>query len=144
MDQFLNSKSMITPGVAGGVVTLIAATLSSQFGLPAKWIALAASLLVALLIFFADQAETVLPRLIILLLNTFIIFSVAVGTNVTAKAVKPEPQSLQLPPTGRTSPSPTPIPNGTLPPFESMTPEATSIPTPTPTPTPTPFFHDWF
>jgi len=56
MNQFLNSKSMVTPGVAGGVVTLIAGTLSSQFGLPAKWIALLASLLVALLIFFADQA----------------------------------------------------------------------------------------
>jgi len=89
MDQFLNSKSMITPGLAGGVVTLIAATLSSQFGLPAKWIALAASLLVALLIFFADQVDTVLARLVILILNTLIIFSVAVGTNVTAKAVKP-------------------------------------------------------
>lgn len=119
MDQFLNSKSMITPGVAGGVVTVIAATLSSQFGLPAKWIALTASLLVALLIFFADQIGKVAVRLIILLLNTVVIFSVAVGTNATATAAKkPEP----------------PKQTTEFPPFESTAPE----------PTPTPFFHDWF
>lgn len=107
---------MLTPGVAGGVVTLIAATLSSQFGLPAKWIALVASLVVALLIFFADQAGKVIARLLILVLNTLIIFSVSVGANVSATAAK-------SPPMAETE----------LPPFESM-----------PAPTPTPFFHDWF
>lgn len=115
MDQFLNSKSMITPGIAGAVVTVIVATLSSQFGLPAKWIALVTSLLIALLIFFADQAGKMVVRLIILLLNTIIIFSVSVGTNAAAiAATQPKTQVEQ-------------------PPFESM-----------PEPTPTPFFHEWF
>jgi hypothetical protein len=115
MEQFLNSKSMITPGVAGAVVTVIVATLSSQFGLPAKWIALVTSVLIALLIFFADQAGKILVRLIILVLNTAIIFSVSVGTNATATAAtKPKAQVEQ-------------------PQFESA-----------PEPTPTPFFHDWF
>ena len=148
MNQFLNSKSMITPGVAGGIVTLIAATLSSQFGLPAKWIALLASLLIALLIFFADQVETLLARAIILVLNTMIIFSVAVGTNVTGKAVQPVPQNIEAP-IQRMSPAPTPAATGTRPPFESM-PSNDSSPTPIPSPTPLPqakrtrFFHDWF
>ena len=116
MEQFLNSKSMITPGVAGGVVTLVAATLSSQFGLPAKWIALTTSVLLALLIFFSDQAGRLIVRLIILLLNTIIILSVSVGANATATAAtKPKAAQVEFPP------------------FESA-----------PAPTPTPFFHDWF
>lgn len=147
MNQFLNSKSMVTPGVAGGVVTLIAATLSTQFDLPAKWIALGASLLIALLIFFADQVETLLARVIILVLNTMIIFSVAVGTNVTGKAVQAAPQTMDVP-AQIMSPTPTPAATATRPPFESM-PSSVS-PTPTPSPTPlaqakrTRFFHDWF
>lgn len=115
MAQLLNSKSMITPGVAGAVVTLIVGTLSSQFGLPAKWVALVTSALIAVLIFFADQAGRVVVRLILLLLNTVIIFSVAVGTNATVTAAtRPKVQTER-------------------PPFESA-----------PEPTPTPFFHDWF
>jgi hypothetical protein len=124
MDDFLNSKSMITPGVAGGVVTLVAATLSSQFGWPAKWIAIVASLLIALLIFFADQAGKMIARAIVLLLNTVIIFSVAVGANasaMTAATAKPSMHNMQYRPG-----------------YESGAVE------PTPTPTPTPFFHPWF
>ncbi len=145
MNQFFNSKSMVTPGVAGGVVTLIAGTLSSQFGLPAKWIALAASLLIALLIFFADQVETLLARLIILVLNTMIIFSVAVGTNVTGKAVQAAPQNIEAP-TQRMSPTPTPSTAPTQPPFESLpvSPSPTPATGSVPAPKPTPFFHDWF
>jgi hypothetical protein len=35
MDDFLKSKAMITPGVAGATTTMIAGTLYSQFALPA-------------------------------------------------------------------------------------------------------------
>ena len=107
MDQFLNSKSMITPGIAGGVVTLIAATLASQFGLPAKWIALLASLLIALLIFFADQAEKGFSRLVILILNTLIIFSVSVGSNAAVTAARSESKTQ---PPFESTPAPTPTP----------------------------------
>ena len=120
MDEFLNSKSMITPGVAGGVVTLVAATLSSQFGWPAKWVAIVASLLIALLIFFADQAGRVIARVLVLVLNTVIIFSVAVGANASAMTAKNSSRNIEGPQ------------------FE------THSVTPTPTPTPTPFFHPWF
>lgn len=149
MNQFLNSKSMVTPGVAGGVVTLIAATLSTQFDLPAKWIALGASLLIALLIFFADQVETLLARVIILVLNTMIIFSVAVGTNVTGKAVQAAPQNMDVPAQSM-PPTPTPAATATRPPFESMPSNVSPTATPTSSPTPRPqakrtrFFHDWF
>jgi hypothetical protein len=115
MNEFLNSKSMITPGVSGALVTLVTATLSNQFGLPAKWIALSCSVVIALLIFFADQAGRVVARVIVLLLNAVIIFSVSVGTNTSVTAAT-------SPPTIQSNP-----------PFEEA-----------PAPTPTPFFHPWF
>ena len=95
--------------------------------------------------FFADQVETLLARLIILVLNTMIIFSVAVGTNVTGKAVQSAPQNMEVP-TQRMSPTPTPSAAPTQPPFESLpiSPTATPTPIPVPAPKPTPFFHDWF
>lgn len=115
MNEFLNSKSMITPGVAGALVMLITGTLASQFGLPAKWTAMTVSVLLALAIFFGDQAGKVAHRLVALVLNAVIIFSVSVGTNTSIAAAKSGPQIQSNPP------------------FESM-----------PEPTPTPFFHPWF
>jgi hypothetical protein len=114
MNDFLNSKSMITPGVAGGLVTLIAATASSQFGMPAKWVALIASALIALFIFISDKAGPVAARMIVFVLNACIIFSVSVGTNTAIVAAK----------NART----------TAPPYEEIPAQ----------PTPTPFFHQWF
>lgn len=115
MNEFLNSKAMVTPGVAGGIVTLIAATLSSQFGLPAKWVAIVTSLLIAVVIFFADKAGEMIARVILLVVNALIIFSVSVGANASASAaVKSKNAQVQ-------------------PPYESA-----------PQPTPTPFFHQWF
>ena len=115
MNEFLNSKSMITPGVSGALVTVVTATLSSQFGLPAKWIALVTSVVLALVIFFLDQAGRVIVRILVLLVNAAIIFSVSVGTNTSATAAK-SPATIQ-----------------SNPPFEGA-----------PAPTPTPFFHSWF
>jgi hypothetical protein len=117
MNEFLNSKSMVTPGIAGGVVTLITATLSSQFGFPAKWIAIGASIVIALVIFFADPAGHVIARLFVLLLNALIIFSVSVGANTSATAATNAGPKIQA-----------------RPPYESAPPE----------PTATPFFHSWF
>jgi hypothetical protein len=115
MNDFLNSKSMITPGASGALVTLVTASLSSQFGLPAKWIALISSVVLALVIFFLDQAGKVMVRLLVFLVNAAIIFSVSVGTNTSVTAAKP----------------PAAIPSD--PPFEGAS-----------APTPTPFFHSWF
>jgi uncharacterized membrane protein len=108
MSDFLNSKSMITPGVAGGVVMLITNTLSSQFGLPAKWIAITVSVLLALLIFFADQGTQIGAKIVVFLLNSVIIFAVSVGTNTVAGA-KPATTIQSTPPT-ESAPEPTPTP----------------------------------
>jgi hypothetical protein len=118
MNDFLNSKSMITPGVSGALVTLVTATLSSQFGLPAKWIALVTSVVLALVIFFLDQAGRGIVRILVLLVNAAIIFSVSVGANTSATAAT-------------AAKSPTTVQSN--PPFEEA-----------PAPTPTPFFHSWF
>lgn len=116
MNEFLNSKSMITPGVAGALVTLITATLSSQFGLPAKWIAVVVSVLLALVVFFADRAGGVGARFVAFLLNAVIVFSVSVGTNTSIMAATSQPKIQSTPP------------------YETAPAQ----------PTPTPFFHSWF
>src|SRR5437764_11061784 len=78
--DFLNPKSMITPGIAGGIVMMISNTLLVQFDLPARWTALGLSFLLALVVFFA--ATTPLwQKIIFYAFNALIIFSVAVGTN---------------------------------------------------------------
>jgi hypothetical protein len=115
MNDFLNSKSMITPGFAGGVVMLIANALSSQFGLPVKWIVLVASIVLALLIFLLDQTTRLAAKAVACLLNAAIIFSVSVGSNGAITAAKAGATIQSTPPT-----------------------EAA------PLPTPTPFFHPWF
>ena len=50
MNEFLNLKSMITPGVAGGLIMLISNTCATEFGLQAKWSGLILSALIALLV----------------------------------------------------------------------------------------------
>jgi len=79
-DEFLNPKSMLTPGIAGGIVMLIANTLLAQFALPARWTSLVLSFLLGLIVFRA-VAIPLLHRVIFYLFNSLIIFSVAVGTN---------------------------------------------------------------
>jgi hypothetical protein len=37
LDEFLKSKAMLAPGVAGAMTTMITGTLVSQFGLPGNW-----------------------------------------------------------------------------------------------------------
>lgn len=86
MKEFLNSKSMLTPGAAGALVMLITSTLSSQFDLPPKWTALAVSALLGLLIVWGDTTLSIPQRGLLFILNSLIVFSVAVGTNTVAVA----------------------------------------------------------
>ncbi len=48
--EFLNPKSMITPGIAGALTTLLTATLANQFGVPSNWTALVISVVFGLLV----------------------------------------------------------------------------------------------
>jgi purine-cytosine permease-like protein len=107
MSEFLNSKSMITPGIAGAVVTLVAGTLASQFGVPAKWTALAVSVLLALMVFFGDKVNKVSHRAVAFVLNALIIFSISVGANTSITSAKAPPKQ---PPPFETAPAPTPTP----------------------------------
>ena len=86
-DEFLNPKSMLTPGIAGGIVMLITNTLLNQFGLEARWTALILSFLLALVVFLS-VAIPAWQRAVFYFFNALIIFSVAAGTNQVGTATK--------------------------------------------------------
>lgn len=86
--DFLNSKSMLTPGVAGAITMLITNTVNQQFDVPHKWTALILSFLLGLLV-FSDTTTQLWQRAIFYILNSLIIFAMAVGTNVAGAATLP-------------------------------------------------------
>jgi len=80
-DEFLNPKSMLTPGVAGGLTMLMTNSLTSQFGLLPNYTGLALSFLFGLLV-FQTTVQLPWPKLAAYyVVNSLIIFSVAIGTN---------------------------------------------------------------
>ncbi len=81
LDEFLNPKSMVTPGVAGGLTMFVANALWSNFELPAKYTALVISFLFASVVFVANHVP-VWQRITLYLLNGLIIFAIAVASNV--------------------------------------------------------------
>ncbi|MEY2479335.1 MAG: hypothetical protein QOI04_262 [Verrucomicrobiota bacterium] len=83
-DEFFNAKSILTPSIGGLGTMLIANTLSSQFGLPANYTALIVSFVVGLVVFRSAGVRKVLWRLLYYLLNSVVIFTVAIGINETA------------------------------------------------------------
>ncbi len=85
MDEYLNSKSMLAPGVAGATTTMITGTLASQFGFPGNYMALVVSFLLGLIV-FSDKTIPMLQRLLFYLANSMIIFTVAVGLNTAGAA----------------------------------------------------------
>ena len=92
MKDFLNSKSVLTPGIAGAIAMLITATLSSQFGAPPKWTCLGISGLLGLSIVLRDADLSRSLLVIFFVLNSLVIFAVAVGANSTgAAATHPKP-----------------------------------------------------
>ena len=88
IEEFLNPKSMLTPGLAGGATMLITATLSSQFSLPGKWTALVLSFLLGTLS-FAAATTPIWQRCVLYLFNSLIIFAMSVGLNATGVAATP-------------------------------------------------------
>jgi hypothetical protein len=108
IDEFLNPKSMVTPGVAGAVTMLITNTLSSQFGLLPNYTGLVISLIFGLVVFLAQSQANWLVRIIYYFLNSLIIFSVAMGTNQaglsSAKAAEPKSPQPALAKTSTTAP----------------------------------------
>jgi hypothetical protein len=86
MDEYLNSKSMLAPGIAGATTTMITGTLVSQFGFPGNYTALAVSFMLGMVV-FSDKTVPVLQRAVFYLVNSMIIFNVAVGLNTAGAAV---------------------------------------------------------
>jgi len=87
MEDFLSSKAVITPGIAGTTTTLITGTLYSQFALPAKWVGLALSLLFGLTV-WADKQVPIYQRMVFYVINSLTIFAVAIGINQAGMAVE--------------------------------------------------------
>jgi hypothetical protein len=85
--EFVNPKSMLTPGVAGAVVMAIANSLWVTFGLPQAWTGLLVSLLLGLLV-AGGMAAPMWQRTVYCVLNALVIFSMSIGSNsVGVKAV---------------------------------------------------------
>lgn len=91
MDEFINAKAMITPGVAGTSVIMVTGTLVSQFDVPGNWVALITSFLIGTAV-WSDESVTLPNRLVLYVLNSLIIFTVANGINAAALEAARAPQ----------------------------------------------------
>ncbi|MDJ0873187.1 MAG: hypothetical protein QNJ87_15650 [Gammaproteobacteria bacterium] len=80
MDEFLKSKSMVTPLVAGATTTMLTGTVVKYFNLPGAWTALAISLAIGLLA-WADRSVPLIQRILLYILNSITILTVSTGLN---------------------------------------------------------------
>jgi hypothetical protein len=96
MDDFLNSKAMMTPAISGTAVTIITAILVSHFGLPGNWCVLGLSLALGLLT-WADKAVPVVQRMVLYLINSSTIMVFAIGLNQAGMAASGYDNKLNCP-----------------------------------------------
>jgi len=87
MTEWLNPKSMTTPGVAGGLTLMITNTLGNSFGTPLAWTALAISALFGLIVLVVNAP--IWQRAVFWILNSLIIFCVAMGSNIMGIELAP-------------------------------------------------------
>lgn len=86
MSEFLNPKSMVTPGIAGAVMMFLVNGLSVPFPeLPQRWLALALSLLIGALVVLRQSDLKLVSRLGFWVLNSLVIFVVGFGSNNLAR-----------------------------------------------------------
>jgi hypothetical protein len=83
MEEYFRAKPMVTPAVAGMATMTMTSTLVVQFGLPPALTALAFAFLFGTLA-FGDRSLSRVQRVVLYLINSVTIFSVAVGINETA------------------------------------------------------------
>jgi len=90
MDQFLNPKSMMTPGFAGGLTMLVANSLCFVFPEMAfRYVALALSFLIGFAAVAAVEGQLGM-RVVYWVVNSLIIFSMGVGSsNIGANLTEP-------------------------------------------------------
>jgi len=79
ISQFLNPASMLTPGAAGAMTMMITNALAGNFNMPLAWVGLTISFVFGLLVLVSDNRLIV--KIVFYLLNSLIIFCVAMGAN---------------------------------------------------------------
>lgn len=92
--EFLNPKSMLTPGAAGGVTFAITTAVGNIVPLQPALIALIISFVVGVLV-FAGPGIALTKRIVLYVLNSLIIFVSAAGLNTMATQRGLEPGSAQ-------------------------------------------------
>jgi hypothetical protein len=85
LGEFLNPKSMLTPGIAGAMTMAITNSLCTNFTLPRAATALAISVLLGILT-IGIAAMPAWQKVIFAILNSLFIFAMAVGTNTLGAA----------------------------------------------------------
>ncbi len=109
VDAFLNPNSMLTPGIAGGLVASISMPIALNFGISIKWVILAVSILLGLFIVLSiEKLPSRLLRGVYCLLNSLIIFSMSLGVavNVDTPPKPPVAPSAATEPVNRLSVAP--------------------------------------
>jgi hypothetical protein len=90
MQEFINPKSMLTPGVAGSLMMFLVNGIAFQFPeLPHRYLALFLSFLIGAIVWFSETGgkSVVLQKAVYWILNSLVIFVVGFGTaNLAADA----------------------------------------------------------
>jgi len=88
--EFLSPTSVLTPSAAGGLIVTIALPLADGFDLSFKLVALIVSFLLGLLIVLSGREPmTRSVRLLYVVLNSLIIFSVSLGIGISVDSPPP-------------------------------------------------------
>jgi hypothetical protein len=87
MEEFLNPKSMITPGVAGGVMMFLVNGLTSAFPeMPPRYLALALAFVIGAFVVMRATGIKRLERALYWVVTSLVIFVVGYGTNHLGQA----------------------------------------------------------
>jgi len=86
-NDFFDPRSMLTPGVAGAFTMMITNAAAANLGLPPGYSALAISALLALVVFLRAKQGRWYQRVLCMVLNSAVIFAMAVGTNQAGAAI---------------------------------------------------------
>jgi hypothetical protein len=79
IQDFLTPEAMLTPGVAGSMTMMITNALATNFNMPRAWLGLSLSFVFGLLVLVSTKGF--LLKALFYVLNSLVIFCVAVGAN---------------------------------------------------------------
>jgi hypothetical protein len=92
IQDFLTPEAMLTPGVAGSMTMMITNALATNFDMPRAWMGLVLSFVFGLLVLVSTKG--LLVKGLFYVLNSLVIFCVAVGANGLGAAGAPVQASL--------------------------------------------------